>query len=117
MEEMNKMIVELKSKGGDGRGHKRPPLPDCFQRKSPSPQKQPMDFLALLKLSFGDSAAAKAEFERIIFKRSSVDVAKGQGTGGDPGAEQSQVPQLSFARKKEMILAKKAKKEAAAARK
>ena len=30
LEEMNKMIVELKSKGGDGKGQKRPPLPECF---------------------------------------------------------------------------------------
>ena len=35
LDDMNKLIVELKSKGGDGQSQKRPPLPDCFQRKSP----------------------------------------------------------------------------------
>ena len=116
LDEMNKMIVELKSKG-DGQGQKRPPLPDCFQRKSPSPTKPQVDFMALLKLSFGDSAAAKAEFERILFKRGGLNAAKAQTTGGEPSTEEAQAPPVSLARKKELLLEKKAKKEAAAARK
>ena len=74
--------------------------------------------MAQLNLSFGGSVAIKEEFAKIWLKRAAGGAQDGAAVGGPPDAEvgaEAGLPPVSPARRKELILEKKAKKEAAAA--